>query len=53
MNEMAKKDLTLEDLESQYAAFCENVKAVKQNTYWKSAFNKISKKDGNGEETKE
>jgi hypothetical protein len=40
---MAKKQLTLEDLEPQYAAFCENVKAVKQNTYWKSAFNKVVK----------
>lgn len=39
----AKKQLTLEDLEGQYAAFCENVKAVKQNTYWKSAFNKVVK----------
>jgi hypothetical protein len=40
---MPKKQLTLEDLEPQYAAFCENVKAVKQNTYWKSAFNKVVK----------
>jgi hypothetical protein len=49
---MAKKQLTFEDLEPQYAAFCENVKSVKQNTYWKSAFNKIVK-DNNGQETKE
>ena len=38
---MAKKQLTLEDLEPQYAAFCENARAVKQNTYWRTAFNKI------------
>jgi hypothetical protein len=49
---MPKKELILEDLEPQYAAFCENVRAVKQNTYWKSAFNKIVK-DDNGQETKE
>lgn len=47
---MAKKQLTLEDLEPQYAAFCENVKAVKQNTYWKSAFNKVVKEKPSEEE---
>jgi len=40
---MAKKQITFDDLESQYAAFCENVRAVKQNTYWRTAFNKIVK----------
>lgn len=43
-----KKQLTLEDLEPQYAAFCENVKAVKQNTYWRTAFNKMDKGNPNG-----
>jgi len=49
---MTKKQLTLEDLEPQYRAFCENVKAVKQNTYWRTAFNKIGK-DAHGKEEKE
>jgi hypothetical protein len=47
---MQKKQLTLEDLEPQYAAFCENVRAVKQNTYWRTAFNKIAKDNTHGEE---
>jgi hypothetical protein len=46
---MAKKELTLEDLEPQYAAFCENVKAVKQNTYWRTIFHKDSYKDENAQ----
>ena len=33
-----KDTLKLEDLEVQYAAFCENVKSVRQNTYWRTAF---------------
>lgn len=47
---MPKKELTLDDLEPQYRAFCENVKAVKQNTYWRTAFNKISEKPHEKEE---
>lgn len=39
---MKKKELTLEDLQSQYEAFCENVKNVKQNTYWGTLFNKFN-----------
>jgi hypothetical protein len=46
---MPKKELTLKDLEPQYAAFCENVKAVKQNTYWRTAFNKMEKPNGQKE----
>jgi len=42
--------LMLSDLQGQYEAFCENVKAVKQNTYWKTSFNKIRK--GNQDEEK-
>lgn len=45
---MQKKQLTLEDLQPQYEAFCENVRAVRQNTYWRTAFNKPKKEsDGN------
>jgi hypothetical protein len=40
---MAKKQLTLEDLQPQYEAFCENVRAVRQNTQWRTVFNKIEK----------
>ena len=50
---MAKKRLTLKDLESQYAAFCENARAVKQNTYWRTAFNKIAKESTQNVEEKE
>jgi hypothetical protein len=49
---MSKKQLTLKDLEPQYEAFCENVRAVRQNTYWRTAFNKIIK-DENGENPQE
>jgi hypothetical protein len=50
---MIKKRLTLEDLESQYATFCENVKVVKQNTIWRTVFNNITvkKTDENKKET--
>jgi hypothetical protein len=50
---MAKKQLTLEDLQSQYEAFCENARAVKQNTYWRTAFNKIEKGNFHGETQEE
>ena len=50
---MAKKQLTFEDLEPQYAAFCENVRTVKQNTYWRTAFNKIDKGNHSEEKTQE
>lgn len=47
---MVKKELTLDDLQAQYEAFCENVKSVKQNTYWRTAFH-YDYKDKNNAET--
>lgn len=37
-----QKKLKLEDLESQYRTFCENARAVKQNTTWRTVFNKTT-----------